>query len=355
VLDCYDSFSASVYDTVLLIGGLAPGQNSITLTNRPGLANNNRLGNEMWVLSLFLSMRNAEHMPSIITRVGVDLKKRPGSDKLVNVHCKSTMNLGDRLSSPCQYFDRLSGTAIFDLFDWHPARQPDGAVREEFNSRIMDSHIIIGGGGLFNSETFEPAIDYVTHLSRRHVVVWGAGHNGYWLKKYTDIKQVCLIDRNKYSLVGVRDRLQPFLFCPCASAMHRALDQRHDIIRPAGIYSKSERTADFADVLHKDPSIPLMTNDSQDFEEVVKFLSECATVVTNSYHGAYWAALLGRRAVVCNPDSSKFFDMPYPAPIGHALEWKRLETHGTVYPEALNEAREANARFFQLVCEICNL
>jgi hypothetical protein len=355
LLDSYDPYPSSVYDTVFVIDGLPDGDYSIKLTNRTSSANGCRLGNEIWLMSVFLSSLNSEKMPKLLGRIGRDLKTLSTSDKLVSVHCKSTTNLGDRLSSPCQYFDRLAGVPVFDLFDWHPARQRDAAVREEFNARIMDSHIIVGGGGLLNSEVFASAIDYVTHASRKHIIIWGAGHNGYWLKKFTDIKQVCLIDHNKYSLVGIRDCLQPFLFCPCASAMHTAFDRKSEIVRPVGIYSKHERISDFADVLQRDPTIPIMTNDSQDVGEVVRFLSECATVITNSYHGAYWTALLGRRTVVCNPDSSKFFDMPFPAPFGHPLEWAELEKRSAAYPEALSEARYANEQFFQLVSEICGL
>ena len=354
-LDAYEAYSTSVYDTVFIIDGLPDGLSSIKLTNRPASANERRLGDEIWIMSLLFENANAADMPKLMARYSKDLCDRSVSDRLMNIHCKSTSNLGDRLSSPTRYFEHLRGVPVFDLYDWHPARQPDVAVRRDFAERVADSHVLIGGGGLLNSDVFAAAIDYITHASSKHIIIWGAGHNAYWIKKFSDIKQVCLIDHNKYSLVGVRDHLQPFLFCPCASAMHETLDSKIEVSRPVGIYSISERTGEFSELLRSDPEIPILTNDCQDMQEVVTFLSECSTVLTNSYHGAYWATLLNRRVVVCNPDSSKFFDMPFPLPMGHPLEWRKLEKQSRTYPEALSEARSANEHFFQLVCELCKL
>ena len=50
------------------------------------------------------------------------------------------------------------------------------------------------------------------------------------------------------------------------------------------------------------------------FEDVVAFLGSGAVIVTNSYHGAYWATLLGRPTVLWNPWCSEILLLKYPLP-----------------------------------------
>jgi len=68
-------------------------------------------------------------------------------------------------------------------------------------------------------------------------------------------------------------------------------------------------------------------------------------VVTNSYHGAYWATLLGRR-VVAIPNMSKMYRFKHAPVIGRAQDWRKLAALAVAYPEALAECRAANLAFF---------
>ena len=92
---------------------------------------------------------------------------------------------------------------------------------------------------------------------------------------------------------------------------------------------------------------PHMANDNkQTFEEVIEFLGSSDVVVTNSYHGAYWATLLGK-AVVAFPWASKFHGLKHKPILCPAPDWwKELndrEQHQ--YKHALEECRQANKDF----------
>lgn len=70
-------------------------------------------------------------------------------------------------------------------------------------------------------------------------------------------------------------------------------------------------------LLDLDPDIPRLTNDSHGtLAEIIAHLASGAEVVTSSYHGAYWAALLGRRVTVRPGGRGKFADAFWRSVVG---------------------------------------
>jgi exopolysaccharide biosynthesis predicted pyruvyltransferase EpsI len=80
-------------------------------------------------------------------------------------------------------------------------------------------------------------------------------------------------------------------------------------------------------------------------DDVIAFLGSAETVVTNSYHGAYWATLLGRRVVVVDPFSTKFFFLKHRPVIAALQDYTKAISRTRIYPESLSECREANLNF----------
>jgi exopolysaccharide biosynthesis predicted pyruvyltransferase EpsI len=91
-----------------------------------------------------------------------------------------------------------------------------------------------------------------------------------------------------------------------------------------------------------------MFNLKTSVEAVAAFLGSAETVVTSSYHGAYWASLLGRR-VVGIPTSSKFYGLKHAIPLCTIEDWPRFEKLARSYPEALDDCRSANIAFAEKV------
>jgi len=85
---------------------------------------------------------------------------------------------------------------------------------------------------------------------------------------------------------------------------------------------------------------PHMTNLAGDMEEVIAFLASGEVVVTSSYHGAYWARLLGRKVALL-PRGSKFWHLP-PAP-PRDRPW---------VPGMLKAHKEINRAFFREVLDL---
>ena len=89
---------------------------------------------------------------------------------------------------------------------------------------------------------------------------------------------------------------------------------------------------------------PTMRNTERDFVRVIRFLGSAETVLTNTYHGMYWATLLGRK-VITFPSSSKFHGFKYPVAMSTPDAWKSARSKAVSSPEALAECRAANIRF----------
>jgi hypothetical protein len=243
---------------------------------------------------------------------------------LVSVHRLATGNLGDRLSSPALYFDFLHAAARHDLL-----RVPQRVVR---HARVM----LVGGGGLVDNAFFRDGWRRLIEGTGADLIAWGVGHNrhGSQTASYPDFLR-------RFTLVGVRDAgpdVPPsFDRVPCASCMHAEFDRPHAVSTDVVCYSHASHPIDI-------DGLPRLTNIEEDFATVVRFLASAETVLTNTYHGMYWATLLGRKVVVF-PYSSKFYGFPYPVALASTDDWKAARRRASALPEALGECRAANLRF----------
>lgn len=188
---------------------------------------------------------------------------------IYELHRKTKSNIGDYWCNPSRYFDLYA---------------------ESHNIKnilpIEGNTFIIGGGGLIHHQ-FSPLIEKIVYGNPKHVILWGIGTN-YYLKR-KDKQYPSWLD--KCSLIGLRDKDSEH-YLPCVSCMHPAFNKtykiKHDIVfythRAKSNFSRTE--------------MPNMHNAERDFDKVIDFLGSGQTVVTDSYHGAYWAMLLGRNVQV---------------------------------------------------------
>jgi hypothetical protein len=88
----------------------------------------------------------------------------------------------------------------------------------------------------------------------------------------------------------------------------------------------------------------VMNNSEMDIGRILRFLGRSEAVVTSTYHGMYWATLMGKRVVLAGAFSSKFFTARYP-PTLYSGDLQADLAAAVRYPQALREAREANDAF----------
>lgn len=248
--------------------------------------------------------------------------------KTYEVHRKVKDNVGDYYCNPSRYFDFTDCTS-------------GELVNNKF--LVKDQILIIGGGGLIHKK-FNKSIETLLHKNPKHTIIWGIGHNfgrKHVTKSNTDVYYPKWL--NKCSLIGIRDWITGHheSYLPCVSCMHPAFDKtyktKHDVVYYTHKFkSKYEYQNEYAH----------MSNNNINFDEVIAFLGSAKTIITDSYHGAYWGQLLGKDVRVLSW-SVKFDHMKYqPTRLPHISSWK--DSDPSIIPaNYLDECRTYNKKFYQ--------
>lgn len=238
-------------------------------------------------------------------------------------HFSKTRNAGDVMCSPRHYFDFGPDTSIHHITDPHESLSADVAI--------------FGGGAVSGRLRMSNAHG---KIKAKFKVAWGVGrsmqnHSGYPSHPAG------------FDLLGVRDYLsnmpEGLIYTPCVSCMHKAFDQSSLVTQDViGIINVGKPVTI--------PGLPVIINNRAPMQDIINALSSANTVVTNSYHGAYWATLLGKKVIIVNAYSSKFHFMKFqPRAVTSSLDWRPLLRQAVAYPEALDDCRKTTLAFWDRV------
>jgi hypothetical protein len=257
-----------------------------------------------------------------------------------SIHHADKTNAGDWWSPPGRYFP-LKPKAIHSLVTYRPS--PEG----------REIHIV-GGGGL-GTEFFRPHLARLAAKSRKYkLVAWGVGVD-------TKYSRGALLDPSRpfdlfgdyfdhFDVVGTRvySSKQRFTWVPCASSMHPAFFALRDRkpVRQLGVYQHNHRPIKFA---RKSP-FALKDNSGDNLVEKLEFLAQHEYVLTNTYHGVFWATLLARK-VICLPFKSGLFSFKHRPAYSSGPIDQALMRSAVSYGNALEECRSANIEFYRSLTE----
>lgn len=302
--------------------------------------------------------------------------------KFVVAHRMDPNNVGDIASNPLQYFLPRDEYEIIDVANIGEKSYPENVP------------LIVGGGGLignnFMGDFFGDLLYSPDRLTLEHMwsnswnvtnqrykelydnfhsryqalvsetlaqvdkvtaprFVWGAGHNGDGDVEFQRIKWPKSL--SAYRLIGIRDyhETSKFSWVPCASCMHPAFDKTYTVKNDVIWFEhKKQMIKDFGQ-----DSIPRFINSGSNIEQTIELLGSANTIITNSYHGAYWGTLLKKRVIVAGGAwSSKFKWFKHRPPVLDKKEkWQDWIETAPIYENALTECRAANENFWKLVQE----
>lgn len=210
---------------------------------------------------------------------------------MIFAHFRNSWNFGDNNCCPADYFDYPG--AIKCATD----QIPPG-----------DDPVILGGGGLL----FCGQDSWIASLAKkRPVILWGVGLNypacqvpENWADSLRDCKLVGLRDYG-YVKQAVEEGSRNIVCAPCPSCYHPDFPAQRASAPSleAVVYSHVSKP-----ILSRFPSMENAASDGHTLPEVIRFLASGSTVITNSFHGAYWGLLLGRRVIIYNPlDSNRYY------------------------------------------------
>lgn len=246
----------------------------------------------------------------------------------VNIFHHRADNIGDRMCGPAQYF-------------W-----PDRVLNAAFRYELTKPENAILGGG----QVFDQIADRAEHAAREPaggLVAWGVGLP----RKGNRDDQVRKVAAH-FSLFGTRnyDWRDELEFVPCASCMSPEFDRLPRPTHEVVVFGHRKKTP----LLTPRDGVPFMTNSNRPAREVIRFLAQGETVVTSSYHGVYWAQLLGRK-VLCVPYNNKFQTLQHPVAMTPAETWHRDLKQATQVAAQLESYREINRKFAARVAALWGL
>lgn len=267
-------------------------------------------------------------------------------------------NVGDWWSPPERYFP-------LDVF------QSNDLIDSE-NFPNHSTTYIVGGGGLGN-ESFLPHLDRLTRRDRAYTLIaWGVGADHQVdrssLIRCPDNFDALLDYFSAFDEVGTRiymsagygDR-KNYRWVPCASCMSPLFRELAHVqpTQRVGFFSHkrvplsdtgqraskldSVRSSLFNRVSHFD-------NRGSDLKQKLAAMANCEFVVTNSYHGVYWATLLGRK-VICQPFKDGLYSFKHAPAYLFQDDLDNVMEKAVSYPNALEECRLANVAYYRYLTE----
>ncbi|MGE5384972.1 MAG: hypothetical protein ACM3SV_03690 [Betaproteobacteria bacterium] len=213
-----------------------------------------------------------------------------------------------------------------------------------------DKTLVVGGGGL-GTHFFAPHLDRITRQPHeRKLIAWGVG-----VDNVVDMSGKVLDPTAQYDLygnwfdafdeVGIRvwGNHPRYKWIPCSSCLHPAFFKFRDI-KPTqflGVYNHKRLPL----VNPGETDFSLLDNAGDNIVEKLEFLSRHEYILTNTYHGVYWATLLNRKAI-CVPFKSGLFSFKHKPAYSTGSLNDELFHQAQSYPDSLEECRTANIDFY---------
>ena len=250
------------------------------------------------------------------------------------IHRTDQENAGDWWSKPSHYYP-INEDAVIDIANVSAYRNLENKV------------IVLGGGGLIGKMHWDHNIKLL--LEKNKVILWGAGVNYTGLAKKSSVGQLEHPYPNyldKFYSVGVRDYGVGYDWVPCASCLHDEIFSVQDVQQTKDILILEHKKIKFKNIDPNYRKISMRTGYGN-FKELLTQIKRHDTIITNSYHGAYWGTILGRKVIV-KPWGTKFnyfkWKMPFLNQDNSNLE--HCLDKAQKYPDAWEEAKHANQQFW---------
>jgi len=274
--------------------------------------------------------------------------------KFTVVHRKDLNNVGDMSANPLQYFLKPHQYNVVDI---------TSLGYQKYQTHIP---LIAGGGGLiandffgdilketlssadrirllemwsefwkvsdpinvelreeFNNKAKSLIQEYLKKIKDTSAprIIWGAGHNEDTNKRIKRLNYPSWLV--EFDEVGVRDFGQEHEWVPCASCMHPALRKKYPIKNKV-IWFEHKKQLIKGPNFGSDP-IPRYVNSGDNIDHTIELLGSSEIIITNSYHGAYWGTLLGKKVIVDSAWSTKFWSMKHtPRILNKGEDWKNV-------------------------------
>ena len=270
--------------------------------------------------------------PAVAKTEDAPVRSSPGVGAMFS---NDTLNVGDENSNPIHYFSFGRDVA---KADWPTMRR-----------KYVADNLILGGG--FLSRMFDGDSTYFDVAPDvKNVFVWGIGLNPHKAPNQRVLDRCTLVGIREFGHTAIDNK--KVFYVPCASCMSPLFDLEWEVPNDHVFFMHSHSSTIAARLGIDAPVI----KNREDFVTTIQHIASGKTVITNSYHGAYWATLLNRKVVVIAEPGQwdtfrpeKFECFKFPPAFAQPENWRQAAASAATYPDALADSRRANLAFYQKV------
>jgi len=234
---------------------------------------------------------------------------------------RRTKNIGDLVCTPYYYFGFPNKKLV------------------DASGELPESHaVIFGGGAIEYMMAGENAVQ--RRAQAKYKIAWGVGSSRHGSTQHP-------APPTGFDLMGIREYgREGGIYVPCTSCMADFFDAVPAPETEVVTFFNADPKITKPEI----PGFPTLENVSS-LESTLSFLARGETVITNSYHGAYWSTLMGRK-VICLAYSSKFYGYKCPPVMATLETWKEAMPKTRSYSEYLDDCRHENLKFFKQVTDL---
>jgi hypothetical protein len=265
--------------------------------------------------------------------------------KIHFIHRRITENSGDLQCGyyryVCDYFNKYT-ICVHDIW--------------AIDYTIINKHdfILIGGGGLLNNGFGV----YINSLFKfcKNIIIYSAGFNYHYNTNNGDkiVYDKIVFNWDNFKLIGIRDYNHPsgLRYVPCATCLSPLFDNLYKNKREIGIIKHLNKSGHGVKWNISSNDYETIDN-SASFEQIIKFIGESETIITNTYHATYWSMLMNKKVILEAPFSDKFEYLKY-KPSRYSGDLKNDAFNAKTHPNFLKECREINADFLKDLMNVIN-
>jgi hypothetical protein len=263
----------------------------------------------------------------------------------MNIHRLDNTNVGDWWSPPGRYFP------------FKPSQVVDIINSDQIPN---DKEIYIVGGGGLGRPFFRDHLERLKRKDREYkLIAWGIGsdivENKDGIISESSIYGKDLLGDyfDGFDEIGTRvyDEKKGRIWVPCASSMHPAFFHCREKkpTKKIGVFFHKRVPIDF-NLDQQD----FLSNDGFNLEEKLDFMSQYEFILTNTYHGVFWATLLNRK-VLCMPFKSGLFSFKHKP--HYLINFPTNEDYSKAvnYENSLEECRLANINYYSFLSNKYNV
>jgi hypothetical protein len=275
--------------------------------------------------AFFLTLKGGQKVQTnFVEAYGSYIKRSENTDPMYHIHIESRENLQD-ITNPFFYFDSQIGTEYIKIDN----------MKRKIEVGPSSGHIVVSGDISLDDTRILSRLEEWTGYEFKSTSIW----NGRFTTTVDNpIEYYSVLD--KVDLLSFRENYGGSRWVPCVSCMHKIFNrtlEKSTIGLGAVLNGKQKNKSGL-----KVPTV----FDTDNFKNICTLISSCETIITNSFYGAYWSMLFGKRVMIMEGTDPRIHSIPIPYVYTSNRYFNNIKTFSSNV-EFLNICRSRNTEFYE--------